>query len=217
MNSSLNNNVSNSEVELNEFIEKVKQIEVLIDRISDPSHYRFFNDVDFIVDAIGEMDYPGSPAVDVLPSHDDIEIERRDMIKDYLFCLSMWSEGTSLEDALGEFKVNEKILRNIYRLLGALDGDKFDLVQYLIKSLEEKVSSPEDILSQVAEEEFIYHVYKTILGRDPDEDELKLKLMGFKRGKTRQELVREIMESRETNKRMLAEIAASIELEKSNK
>lgn len=202
--------------DLEEFGEKNQYIEVLVDRIADPNHYRFFGDIDFIIEAIGAMNYPGNPAIDVLPSQDDIDQERRDIIKDYIFGLSSWLKGIELEDALGEFKANEKILRNVYIHLGDLDEDKKHLIQYLIDALSDKVSSPDDVISQITEEEFIFYVYKIILDREPDKDELKLKMMGLKRGQSRQKLIKEVMDSKENSKRMLNEIATSIELTRSS-
>ncbi len=190
--------------------EKVQQIEALVARNSDLLHYRAFDDIDFIIEAIGKKDYSGSPALDVLPSHDGIDRERREKTKDYIQCLSSWAEGKEVEDAVAEFKASEKLLRSTYAQLGVLDEDKKQLALFLAENLGEKVASPEDAILEVSDEEFINYVYNAILGRGPDDDDFNLRLMELRRGKTRQELITEILESRESSRRMVSEIAKSI-------
>lgn len=202
------------EDDLSESGEKVQQIRALIDRIADLSHYRAFNDIDFIVEATGAKDYPGSPALDVLPSQDEIDRDRRERLKDYICCLTTWADGANLEDAVDDFKASEKMLRNTYIHLGAADEEKKWLIQCLIDALKGMASSPEDVIYEITDEEFVLYLYKTILGREPDEDDRKLRLAELKRGKPRQELVKEVLESRESTRRMLTEIAASVNLVK---
>jgi hypothetical protein len=198
------------EEELGEVEEKVQQVRALISRMADLSHYRAFNDIDLIVEAVGKKDYSGSPALDVLPSYDDIDHERREKVKEYIYCLTSWAEGKEVEDAVAEFKASENLLRNIYIHLGELDEEKKWLASCLTKTLKEKVSSPEDVVSEIADEEFIAYVYNTILSREPDDDDLQLRLAELERGKTREELIRSVLESKESRKRMLSEIADSI-------
>jgi hypothetical protein len=197
--------------DLAEVGEEVQQINALISRIAELSHYRAIDDVDFIIEAIGGKDYPGSPALDVLPSNDDIDSERREQVKEYIYCLNSWAEGKSVEDAVSEFKASEKLLRSIYIHLGELDEEKKLLVQTLAGNLNGKVSSPEDVILEISDEDFIIYVYGNILGRKPDEDDLSLKLMELRRGKTRQELIKDVLESKESARRMLTEIAQSIQ------
>ena len=192
--------------------EKVQQIKALIARNSDLLHYRAFDDIDFIIEAIGKKNYSGSPALDVLPSHDGIDRERREKAKDYIQCLSSWAEGKEVEDAVAEFKASEKLLRSTYAQLGVLDEDKKQLALFLAENLGEKVASPEDAILEVSDEEFINYVYNAILGRGPDDDDFNLRLMELRRGKTRQELITEILESRESSRRMVSEIAKSIKI-----
>jgi len=90
------------EEELGEVEEKVQQVRALISRMADLSHYRAFNDIDFIIEAIGKKGYPSSPALDVLPSYDDIDHERREKVKEYIYCLTSWAEGKDVEDAVAE-------------------------------------------------------------------------------------------------------------------
>lgn len=198
------------EEELGEIGEKVQQVRVLISRMADPSHYRAFNDIDFIIEAIGKKDYSGSPALDVLPSYGDIDHERRGKVKEYIYCLTSWAEGKDVEDAVAESKVSKKLLQDIYIYLGELDEEKKWLALCLTKTLKEKASSPEDVVSEISDEEFITYVYNTILGREPDDDDLQLRLAELERGKTREELIRSVLESKESRKRMLTEIAESI-------
>ncbi len=190
--------------------EKAQQVRALISRMADLTHYRAFDDIDFLIRAIGEKNYQGSPALDVLPSHEDISRELREKVKEYIYCLSSWADGKDLEDVVAEFKADEKLLRNTYAKLGTRDEEKKTLALSLTKSLEEKVSSPEDVVAEIPDEEFIIYVYNTILGRDPDDDDLKLRSMELKRGRSRQDLIKDILESRESHKRMLSEIAESI-------
>ena len=116
-----------------------------------------------------------------------------------------------MEDAVTEFKADEKLLRNIYIHLDELDEEKKWLAMCLAKTLKEKISSPEDVISEISDEEFIIYVYKAVLGRGPDDDDLNLKLIELKHGKSRQELIEDVLSSRESRKRMLTEIAKSIE------
>jgi hypothetical protein len=178
--------------------------------MADLSHYRAFNDIDFIIEAIGKKDYPSSPALDVLPSYDDIDHERREKVKEYIYCLTSWAEAKDVEDAVAEFKASENLLRNVYIHLDELDEEKKWLTLCLTKTLKEKASSPEDVVSEISDEEFIAYVYNTILGRGPDDDDLQLRLAELERGKTREELIRSVLESKESRKRMLTEIAESI-------
>ena len=198
------------EEELGEIRRQIQQIRILISRLADLSHYLIFEDIDFVIKAIGGKDYPGSPALDVLPSYEDIGRERRESVKEYVYCLTAWAEGKDVEDAVAEFRADEKLLRNIYTNLGKLDEERKWLALCLAKTLKEKAASPEDIVSEISDEEFVIYVYKTVLGREPDEDDLNLKLTELRRGRARQQLIQDILESKESQKRMLAEIAESI-------
>jgi len=106
--------------------------------------------------------------------------------------------------------LQNNLLRNVYIHLDELDEEKKWLALCLTKTLKEKASSPEDVVSEISDEEFIAYVYNTILGRNPDDDDLQLRLAELERGKTREELIRSILESKESRKRMLTEIAESI-------
>lgn len=199
------------EKDQNEMGEKTQQIKILISRMADLDHYNAIQDIEFITEAIGKKDYAGSPALDVLPSNDGIERERREKVKEYIHCLICWAESMDVEDAIAEFKADEKLLRNIYIHLGELDDEKRILAFELIKSLREKSSSPEDAISDVSDEDFVGYVYETILGREPGSDDLKMRLMQLKRGRTRQEIIRDVLESKESSRRMLAMIAETID------
>jgi hypothetical protein len=197
------------EEELGEVEEKAQQVGALISRIADLSHYRAFNDIDFIIEAIGDKDYSGSPALDVLPSYDDIDHERREKVEEYIYCLTCWIEGRDVEDAVAESKANGKLLQDIYTYLGEPHEEKKWLALCLTKTLKGKVSSPEDVVSEIPDEEFIVCLYNTILGREPDDDDLQLKLMELRSGKTRQGLIEDVLQSKESRKRVLAEVAKS--------
>ncbi len=190
--------------------DSAQQIGILISRMADLQHYSAFSDIDFIVDAIGRKDYEGSPALDVLPSHEGIDQARREKVKEYTHILTCWTEGKDVEDAVAEFKSDEKLLRQMYVRLGELDEDKKRLAMSLINVLEKQATSPEDAISDISDEDFISYVYKTILDREPDADDLRLRLTQLKRGGTRQELIKDILESRENSRRMLSMIANSI-------
>ena len=202
--------MNGAQEELDDLGEKVQQIKALVLRMAELSHYRAFADIDFIIKAVGEKDYDGSPALDVLPSHEDIDRDLREKVKEYIYCLTSWVEEKDLEDAVAEFKADERFLRNTYMQLGELDEEKKSLATFLAENLQEKVASPEDIVSEISNEDFIVYAYKTILGRAPDDDDFKLKMIELNRGKTRQELIKDILKSRESHKRMMTEIADSI-------
>ncbi|MBD3181831.1 DUF4214 domain-containing protein [Candidatus Poribacteria bacterium] len=192
----------------------IHQIKALIHRICEISHYRIFDDVDFLIEAIGKKDYEGSPALDVLPSHEDTDRERREKIKEYIYCLECWAEGKELDDAVSEFKVGENFLKKVYLYLGELDEDKKELAKALSVVLKEKSSSPDDVLAEISDEHFVNHVYKTVLGRKPEDDDMRLRLMELERGKTRNELIKDILESRESHRKMLLEIAMTVQKDK---
>jgi hypothetical protein len=198
------------EEEVTGFGEKVQQVKALIPRMADLSHYLAFNDIEFIIEAIGNRDYPGSPALDVLPSYEVINSDRKEKVREYIHCLLCWAEAKDVEDAVAEFKSNEKLLRNTYIQLGELDEDKKSLALMLAKILKDQISSPEDAISEISDEDFIKYVYKTILGREPGEDDLSLRLTQLKRGKPRHEMIKDILESKESSRIMLAKIAESI-------
>jgi len=199
-----------TEEEVDGIGEKVQHIGILLSRIADITHYRAFDDIDFMIGAIGAKEYAGSPNLDVLPSHEDIDRERRQSLKDYIYCLNCWLDGKDVEDAVGEYKANDKLVRNIYVRLGNFDEEKKWLAMNLVKMLEENVASPEDDILEISDEDFITYVYKTVLGRDPDPDDLRLRVMELKRGKERPDMIKDILESKESSRRMLAEIADSI-------
>ena len=190
--------------------EKAQLIRILIGRIPGLDHYRIFEDIEFLLEAIGKKDYEGSPALDVLPSSDDIERERRERVKEYIYCLKCWAEEKELDDAISEFKVSENLLRNVYLHLGDADLEKKHLALSLMNDLEEKAISPEDVLSEISDEDFIKHVYATILNREPDSDDMTLRLLELKHGRTRQELIKSVLESKESSRKAITEIAVSI-------
>ena len=68
-------------------------------RIDPLSHYKAFENVEFIAQAIGDLDYPGSPAIDVLWRHGQIDDERREEAKRYIYCITAWLDGKTAEQA----------------------------------------------------------------------------------------------------------------------
>ena len=75
----------------------VERIRALISRVDPLSHYKAFDNVDFLLDAIGQLDYPRSPAVDVLWRHGQIDDQRRTEAKCYIDALSAWISGVPLD------------------------------------------------------------------------------------------------------------------------
>ena len=53
------------EEEIGDLSPLVARIRALISRIDPLSHYKAFENLDFLLAAIGRLDYPGRPAVDV--------------------------------------------------------------------------------------------------------------------------------------------------------
>ncbi|MDF1515169.1 MAG: hypothetical protein P1S60_15270, partial [Anaerolineae bacterium] len=100
------------------------------------------------MDAIGQMDYPGSPAVDVLWRHGQIDDQRRAEAKKYIDSLTIWLSNKSLEDAVADQPEYAKILAKIYNTLGVMNDKKRWLVMCLRKTLKEHAYTPWDFAAE---------------------------------------------------------------------
>jgi hypothetical protein len=180
------------EDELDSMMPIVERIRALISRIDPLSHYKAFENIDFILDAVGKLDYPRSPAVDVLWRFGQIDDQRRDEIKRYITAVNTWLTVVSLDDAVAKQPDNSQILSKVYRFLGEIDENKRWLVMCLSKTLKEHAYTPWDFINESDDATFVTAVYESILHRHPSPDDLKFRLEELRNGKEREELFEEV-------------------------
>jgi hypothetical protein len=175
----------------------VERIRALISRVDPLSHYKAFENIDFVMGAIGQLDYPGSPAVDVLWRRGQIDDERRAEAKRYVFCLTAWLEGKDLAQAESERPDCSTLLQKTYTALGKMDDCKGWLAMCLRKTLKEHAYTPWDVIAEHDDEAFVCAVYESILGRPPSPDDLQFRIEELRGGKDREALLDEIMSAEE--------------------
>ena len=103
------------EDEMGELAPLVERIRALVSRIDPLSHYKAFENVEFILEAIGQLDYPRSPAVDVLWRWSQIDEQRRNEAKSYINALNSWLLELSLEEAKIHQPNNLPVLGKVYK------------------------------------------------------------------------------------------------------
>jgi hypothetical protein len=189
---------------------EVERVRALISRFDSVAHYRAFDNLAFLLDAVGSKTYPGSPAVDVLAREWEIDDDRRDRIKGYARAIGEWIEGRSLDKAIDALPKCEEQCREAYEALGVRDEQKLWLAASLAKTLKAHVSTPEDGIDEFADGEFVCGVYEVVLGRPPSPDDLSFRLAELKAGKTRTAFVKEISESNECQSRLTQEVVGHL-------
>lgn len=192
---------------LDEFPAIVERIRALISRIDPLSHYKAFENINFILDAIGKMDYPGSPAVDVLWRHGQIDEQRRKKTKGYVDCLSAWLSASTLDEARKAQPENSELLEFVYQALGRIDDSKKWLAMSLQKTLKEHAYTPWDHINESDDEIFIRGVYQSILHRQPSPDDLQFRLEELQNGKKREAFYQEILDAEEHRMSHLFQLA----------
>jgi hypothetical protein len=185
-------------------------IRALISRIDPLSHYKAFENLDFILSAIGELDYPGSPAVDVLWRHGDIDDNRRAEAKCYITALNTWLEGVELDAAKDATPDCAAVIETAYAVLGEANDEKRWLAMSLRKTLKERAYTPWDTIEEYDDASFIRAVYQSILGRPPSPDDLQFRIEELENGKTREAFFEEILEAPEHKWGHLACIAGQL-------
>ncbi len=195
------------EEQLGELPPLVERIRALISRVDPLSHYKAFETIEFLLDAIGNLDYPGSPAVDVLWRHGQIDEERRAEAKRYVVCLNAWLAETPLVEAQSEWPDCATRLEKTYTALGTMDNEKRWLAMCLQKTLKEHAYTPWDFIAEHDDATFIRAVYETILGRPPSPDDLEFRIEELQNGKSREDFFKEILAAPEHQQRHLHEMA----------
>ncbi len=198
------------EDEMGELAPLVERIRALVSRIDPLSHYKAFENVEFILEAIGQLDYPRSPAVDVLWRWSQIDEQRRNEAKSYINALNSWLLELSLEEAKIHQPNNLPVLGKVYSLLGDSDDSKRWLAMCLRKTLKEHAYTPWDFINESDDETFVRGVYEAILHRPPSPDDMKFRLEELRNGKDRQSFFLEIFEAEEHQMSHLRGLASII-------
>jgi hypothetical protein len=188
----------------------VSRIRALISRIDPLSHYKAFENLDFLVDAIGNLDYPGSPAVDVLWRHGDIDDDRRSQARSYVVALDAWLTGTGLGVAQVAHPEDAELLARVYEALGESNDQKRWLAMSLRKTLKEHAYTPWDFIGEYDDAAFVRAVYESVLGRPPSPDDLAFRVEELEQGKTREAFFLEIIATDEHRRGHLYGIAARL-------
>lgn len=188
----------------------VARIRALISRVDPLSHYKAFENLDVLLDAIGDLDYPGSPAVDVLWRHGAIDEARRARAKGYIDALNAWLAGMDLEMAKAEQPENAARVAQIFEALGAMVDEKRWLAMCLRKTLKELVYTPWDFIHEYDDAAFVRAVYESVLGRPPSPDDLTFRVEELEGGKSREAFLTEVIRADEHRRVHLHDVAARL-------
>jgi len=194
----------------------VTRIRALISRIDSLSHYKAFENIDFLMDAIGDLDYPGSPAVDVLWRNGQVDDARRALAKAYADALGVWLSGKPLPSAQRAQPDSADLLARVYEALGQTNEEKRWLAMCLRKTLKEQAYTPWDFIAEYHDAAFVYAVYEAILGRPPSGDDLAFRIEELLAGKSREAFVTEIMGTDEHRRGHLFGIVAHLKHREAN-
>ena len=185
---------------LEELPDAVRHIRALISRFDSLTHYRAFDNLDLLVRAIGEGDYSGRPAVDVLTRDWEMDDQRRSRAKTYVQTLQAWSEGKAVEEAQ-QVVGDAELCAELYSTLGSLEEHKTWLAASLAHTLKAFAYEAQDLLDETDAADFVRGVYRAALGRDPSHDDLQNRLAELAGGKSRDHFVREVFDSAESRQR----------------
>lgn len=188
----------------------VVRIRALISRIDPLSHYKAFENLDFLLAAIGSLDYPGSPAVDVLWRHGVIDEERRAQARDYIDALGAWLADTDPETTMTAQPHSSDRAVQVFEALGQPSEEKRWLAMSLRKTLKEHAYTPWDFISEADDAAFVRAVYESILKRLPSPDDLAFRVEELAAGKSREALLTEVMGGGEHRRQHLHGIAGRI-------
>lgn len=188
----------------------VERIRALISRVDPLSHYKAFENLDFLLDAIGDLDYPGSPAVDVLWRHGEFDDDRRAQAKAYVTALSAWLAAEDLAAAQAAHPEDAELVAKIYEALGEVNDQKRWLAMCLRKTLKEHAYTPWDFIEEYDDASFVRAVYQSVLGRPPSPDDLAFRIEELNEGKTREAFFLEIMATDEHRRDHLHGVAARL-------
>lgn len=198
------------EAELGDLPPLVPRIRALISRIDPLSHYKAFENLDFLLAAIGALDYPGSPAVDVLWRHGMIDEERRAQVRSYIDVIGAWLADTDLETTKTAQPDNADCAVQVFEMLGEPSEEKRWLAMSLRKTLKEHAYTPWDFISEYDDAAFVRAVYESILGRPPSPDDLAFRVEELAAGKSREAFFVEAMGSDEHRRGHLHGVAGRL-------
>ena len=175
-------------------------IRALISRFDSITHYKCEDNVRFLLDAIGAGTYPGCPAVDVLWRAWECEDDRRRRFRGYVHALRAWAEDVDAPpDAVTQHE-------EVSVALGEPDQHKRWLALSLAKTLDVFTYSPEDAAEELPPKDFVRRVYMTALGRNPSPDDLRNRLNELASGKSGEDLLREVLASKESCARQMVRL-----------
>ncbi|MBN1249028.1 MAG: DUF4214 domain-containing protein [Anaerolineae bacterium] len=187
-----------------------ERIRALISRVDPLSHYKAFENLDFLLDAIGNLDYPGSPAVDVLWRHGEFDDDRRTQAKAYVTALDAWLAAEELPAAQTAHPEDAELMAKTYKALGEMNDQKRWLAMCLRKTLKEQAYTPWDFIGEYDDAAFVRAVYLSVLHRPPSPDDLAFRVEELSQGKTREAFFLEIMATDEHRRDHLHGVAAHL-------
>ena len=152
------------ETALGNVSDEASRIRALISRIDSLTHYKALDNLSFILRAIGDMTYPGAPAVDVLWREYEIERERRERFIRYAKAAQAWADGAKDETQTAESK-------ETYDALGEPAPEKTWLAVCLAKTLREMAYEPDDYIAEHSDEAYAEAAYRGTLRREPSDEE----------------------------------------------
>ncbi len=185
---------------LEELPDAVRYIRALISRFDSLTHYRAFDNLDLLVQAIGAGTYARCPAVDVLTRDWEMDDQRRCRAKTYVKTLRAWAEGQPVEEAR-QGVGDAELCAELYGILGPLEEHKAWLAASLAHTLKAFAYEAQDWLDETDAAAFACGVYRAALGRDPSPDDLQNRLTELAGGKSRAHFVREVFDSAESRQR----------------
>jgi hypothetical protein len=180
--------------------ENSHQIRALISRYDAANHYRSEANLQFLVKAIREGDYPGYPAIDVMTRAWEIDEGRRQKFIAWAKAFAGWASGESSYIKFGGRRSQTD------ELFGERTSGKEWLVASLAKTLRCFLDTPADRVAALNDETFIRAVYLDALGREPSPDDLGFRVKELSKGKERSAFMREVYNSEEVIRRRLRDI-----------
>ena len=180
--------------------EKFHQIRALISRYDAANHYRSEANLQFLVKAIREGDYPGYPAIDVMTRAWEIDEGRRQKFIVWAKAFTEWASGESSYIKFGGRRSQTD------ELFGERTSGKEWLVASLAKTLRCFLDTPADRVAALNDETFVRLVYLDALGREASPDDLGFRIKELSRGKERSAFMREVYNSEEVIRRRLRDI-----------
>lgn len=194
---------------LGEIPEEVNRVRALISRVDPLCYCHVFHNVDFIMNAIGALTYPGSPGIDVLERcmlrGGQLPSDVKERANEYIYPLEAWLKGRPCEEAVEERPQYAKLIRRTYSTLGDRSPYREWLAASLIKTLKEHAYTPIDWLSQFPYEEVISQLYKVVLGRAPTREEAGLGPQSPEKEESPTSILRSLTDSEEYTARNLLE------------